>query len=431
MARRTLARVAARDTTIVGVVGRRVWTAAGAPALEAELRLACGAVGRAITSPASGVWQPIAAAARHGSYALDEGASGKITPLHPLHVDPALAPAGAVGSINGLLAAALHGIDAGNQEDVDATLFKLDGGGDPWIARAARAACSLAAAQAAARAAEVPLFRYLRAGTPVRMPLPAVDIVSDASGTSPFRALNLLPFSADGVDDALALSLAIHRDVAAALGPAPVVDERALEALFFAIERAGFIPAEEVGIAVDVGAGRLYRDGRYHCRGKSYDADGWGERLARLIDDYPVASLEDPFAEVASLAGFTPRVDERARVVGNQLFASDAERIGAAAAEGLASGVVLRPEAAGTLSELRVAFDAARLAAWPVFMTGDAGLEDTALAHIATAWQSGYIKLGGVGRGSLARWNELIRIEAQLRPGPAVMNIERAARLVH
>ena len=430
MARRTLARLNARDTTIVGVVGRRVWTAAGAPALEAELRLACGAVGRAIASPASGVWQPVHAAAVHG-IALDDTPTGNVTPLRGKHAELSVAPASAVAAVNGLLAAALHGMDAGNQEDVDATLFKLDAGGDPWIARAARTACSLAAAHAAARAAEAPLYRYLRAGTPARMPLPAVDIVADQSGTSPFRALILLPFSADGVDDALALSLAIHRDVVEALGPAPAVDERALETLFFAIERAGFVPAEEVGIAVDVGAHRLYRDGRYHCRGKSYDADGWGERLARLVDDYPIASLEDPFAELTSLATFTPRVDERARVVGNQLFASDAERIGAAAAEGLASGVVLRPEAAGTLSELRVAFDAARLAAWPVFLTGDAGIEDTTLVHLATAWQSGYIKLGGVGRGSLARWNELIRIEAQLRPGPAVMHIERAARLVH
>jgi enolase len=426
MARRTLARLSARDTTIVGVVGRRVWTAAGAPALEAELRLACGTVGRAIASPASGVWQPVHAAAPRG-IALDDSPAGT-APARGTHADPAVAPASAVAAVNVLLAAALHGVDAGSQEDVDATLFKLDTGGDPWIARASRTACSLAAAHAAARAAETPLYRYLRAGMPARMPLPAVDIVADQSGTSPFRALILLPFSAEGVDDALALSLAIHRDVADALGPVPVVDERAIETLFFAIERA---PAEEVGIAVDVGAHRLYRDGRYHCRGKSYDADGWGERLSRLVDEYPVASLEDPFAEPGGLAGFTPRVDERARVVGNHLFASDAERIGAAAAEGLASGVVLRPEAAGTLSELRVAFDAARLAAWPVFMTGDAGIEDTTLVHLATAWQSGYIKLGGVGRGSLARWNELIRIEAQLRPGPAVMHIERAARLVH
>ncbi len=430
MARRTLARLNARDTTIVGVVGRRVWTAAGAPALEAELRLACGAVGRAIASPVSGVWQPVHSAEYRG-IALDDSADPAPTSTRGLGINPTLAPASAVGSVNGLLAAALHGVDACSQEDVDATLFKLDTGGDPWIARAARTACSMAAAQAAARAAETELFRYLRPGIPARMPLPAVDIVADPSPQSPFRALILLPFSADGVDEALALSLAIHRDVAEALGPGANVDERALETLFFAIERAGFVPAEEVGIAIDVGAARLYRDDRYHCGGKAYDTDGWGERLARLVDDYPIASLEDPFAEAAGLAGFTPRVDERARVVGNQVFASDAERIGAAAAEGLASGVVLRPEAAGTLSELRVAFDAARLAAWPVFLAGDAGIEDTTLVHVATAWQCGYLKLGGVGRGSLARWNEMIRIEAQLRPGPSVLHMERAARLVH
>ena len=430
MARRTLAQLSARDTTIIGVVGRRVWTAAGAPALEAELRLACGAVGHAIASPASGVWQPGDVTTRQGT-ARDGRLTGNAATLRGTDADPSVAAASAVGSINGLLAAALHGVDAGSQEDVDATLFKLDAGGDPWVARAARTACSMAAAHAAARAAEIPLFRYLRAGTPARMPLPAVEIVADASGASPFRALILLPFSAEGVDDALALSLAIHRDVAEALRPAPVVDERVLETLFFAIERAGFVPAEDVGIAVDVGASRLYRDGRYHCRGKTFDAGGWGERLSRLVEDYPVASLEDPFADVASLATFTPRVDERVRVIGNHLFASDAERIGAAAAEGLASGVVLRPEAAGTLSELRVAFDAARLAAWPVFLAGDTAIEDTTLVHVATAWQAGYIKLGGVGRGSVARWNELIRIEAQLRSGPGVMHIERAARLVH
>jgi enolase len=297
--------------------------------------------------------------------------------------------------------------------------------------RAALAACSIAAAKAAARAAGASLFRYLHPGLPARMPLPAVDIVADASPASPFRALMLVPFAADGVDEALALSLAIQRAVAEHDGPGTTVDERALEAVFAAIERAGFVPAEEVGVAVDVGASRLYRDGRYRCGATDYDADGWSERLVRLVDAYPVASLEDPFAEPANLARFTPLVDERARVVGNQLFASDAERIAAAAADGLASGVCLRPEAAGTLSELRVAFDAARLAAWPVFLTGDAAIEDTSLVHIAAAWQCGYLKLGGVGRGSLARWNELIRIEAELRPPSPLLHIESAARLVH
>jgi len=391
-----------RDTTIVNVLGRRVWTAAGAPALEAEVRLACGAHGRAMTSPAFG--------------------AGAV----------AQAPANAVGAINGLLAAALHGIDAQRQEDVDTTLFKLELRGDRAIMRAALTACSIAAAQAAARAAGVPLFRYLRPGLPVRMPLPAIDVVTAQSPASPFRALILLPFAADGIDEALAVSLAIQRAIAEHLGAAPVVvDERAIAAALLAIERAGFVPGEEVGIALDVGAARLHREDHYICGETAYNPDAWGERLVQLLDDFPIASLEDPFADALSFARFMPRVDDRARVVGNQLFASDAGSIAAAAAEGLASGVVLRPEAAGTLSELRGAFDAARLAAWPIFLSGDAGVEDTSLAHLATAWQCGYIKLGGVGRGSLARWNELIRIEAELRPATSILHIEAGARLVH
>jgi enolase len=389
-----------RDTTIASVVGRRVWTAAGAPALEAEVQLGCGARGRAMAAPAPG-W----------------------TTAQP--------PASAVAAVNGLLAAALHGIDARRQEVVDATLAKLEIGGERSVTQATLAACSIATAQAAARALSTPLFRYLAPGLPARMPLPAVDIVADASSASPFRALMLVPFAADGVDEALALALAIQRAVAALRDPGLAVDEIALEAVFAAIERAGFVPGEEVGVAVDVSAGRLYRGGRYRCGATDYDADGWSERLVRLVDEYPVASLEDPLAEPGALARFTPLVDERARVVGAELFASDAQRIAAAASDGLASGVVLRPEAAGTLTELRDAFEAARRAAWPVFFTGDAEVDDTSLVHVATAWQSSYVKLGGVGRGSVARWNELIRIEAELRPSPALLHIESAARLVH
>jgi enolase len=389
-----------RDTTIVKVIGRRVWTALGAPALEAEVQLGCGARGRATASPAGG-W----------------------TATQP--------PANAVAAVNGLLAAALHGVDARRQPDIDATLAKLGIGGDRGVTRAALTACSLAAAQATAAALGVPLFRHLGAGLPARMPLPAVEVVADASPASPFRALLLVPFAADGVDEALALALAIQRAVAELRGPGLAVDEQALETVFAAIERAGFIPAEEVGVAVDVGASRLHHDGRYRCGAADYDADGWSERLVRLVEEYPVASLEDPFAETGALARFTPLVDERARVVGNQLFASDAERIAAAASDGLASGVVLRPEAAGTLSELRRAFEAARLAAWPVFFAGDSGVEDPSLVHVATAWQASYVKLAGAGRGSLARWNELIRIAAELRPAPSFLHVESAARLVH
>jgi enolase len=397
------------DTTIVEVLGRRVWTAAGEPAFEAEILLACGARGRALAAPAK--------------------------PARPEPGDVRSAPSATVAAINGLVAAALHGLDARRQEDVDSTLFKLTIGGDARARRAAMCACSIATARAAARAAGVPLHRYLRHGQPARMPLPVIDVFAAGNEASPIRALAIVPFAADGVDHALELGLEIQRaalDACGAMAPGEY-DEVTIEALLAGIEAAGFIPGEEIGIIVDIAATRLFNAGAYAGPDWSFDSDGWSERIAGWIEHYPIAGLEEPFAEHAALARFARAAAGRVRIIGNESLASDAERISVAAAERVLSGVVLRPEAAGTLSELRVAFDAARIAEWPVFMgTGEIEVEDVSLVHLATAWQSGYAKLGAVGHGaSLARWNEALRIEASLRPAAPAFRLEAAARMVH
>jgi enolase len=397
------------DTTIVEVLGRRVWTAAGEPAFEAEIVLACGARGRALAAP--------------------------VKPPRPDAADVRSAPSATVATINGLVAAALHGLDARRQEDVDSTLFKLTIGGDAHARRAAMCACSIATARAAARAAGVPLHRYLRHGQPGRMPLPVIDVFAAGNEASPIRALAIVPFAAEGVDHALELGLEIHRaalDACGAMAPGEY-DEVTIEALLAGVDAAGFIPGEEVGIIVDVGAARLFADGAYAGPDWSFDTDGWSERIAGWIEQYPIAGLAEPFAENAALARFARFAAGRVRLIGDESLASDAERISVAAADRTLSGVVLRPEAAGTLSELRVAFDAARIAEWPVFMgTGEIEVEDVSLVHLATAWQSGYAKLGAVGHGaSLARWNEALRIEASLRPAAPAFRLEAAARMVH
>ena len=397
------------DTTIVEVLGRRVWTAAGEPAFEAEIVLACGARGRALAAP--------------------------VRPARPDPADVRSAPSATVATINGLVAAALHGLDARRQEDVDSTLFKLTIGGDASARRAAMCACSIATARAAARASGVPLHRYLRQGQPARMPLPVIDVFAAGNGASPIRALAIVPFAADGVDHALELGLEIQRaalDACGAMAPGEY-DEVTIEALLAGIDAAGFIPGEEIGIIVDVGAARLFTAGAYAGPDWSFDTDGWSERLAGWLEHYPIAGLEEPFAEHAALARFARVAAGRVRLIGNESLASDAERISVAAADRVLSGVVLRPEAAGTLSELRVAFDAARISEWPVFMgTGEIEVEDVSLVHLATAWQSGYAKLGAVGHGaSLARWNEALRIEASLRPAAPAFRLEAAARMVH
>jgi enolase len=398
------------DHTIVNVVGRRVWTAAGEPAFEAEVHLACGTRGRAIAAP-----------------------------VKPARAEPTrdvrTAPSATVAAINGLVSAALHGLDARRQADVDATLAKLTIGGDTRARHAAMCACSLATARAAARAAGVPLHRYLRHGQPARMPLPVIDVFAGGNEASPLRALAVLPFAADGLDHALELGIAIHRaalDACGAMAPGEY-DEITIEAVLAGIEAVGLIPGEEVGVVADVGASRLFADGRYAGPDWSFDTDGWGERIAGWLEQYPIAAVAEPFAEAAATARFTRLMAERVRIIGDESLASDAERIAAAAADHSQSGVVLRPEAAGTLTGLRAAFDAARLAEWPVFMgAGEIEIEDVSLVHVATAWQSGYVKLGAVGHGaSLARWNEALRIEASLRPAAPAIRVEAAARMVH
>jgi enolase len=403
------------DTAIVGVAGRRIWTAGGAPALEVDIHLGCGVRGRATSLPAGGAWQQFG----DGSQRQAE-ASCRATPI------------AAIESINGLFAGALRGIDAVCQDDIDAALLRLEIGGDASVTRAARSACSIAAAQAAARTAGVPLFRYLRAGSPARMPMPMVEVATATSAASPYRALAVVPFAADGVDEALAVAIAIQRRAAELMHGAPaLVDDETIGSVFEAIARAGFVPAEEIGVALDVGATRIHREEGYACPEGTLSGDDWRARLVRTVEAYPLCSIEDPFAAAEHLSELAPLIHHRTRIVGDELFASDAERIAAAIDRGIASAVTLRPESAGTLSELRLAFNAARRGAWPVLAAADPAGEDASLAHIATAWQASYIKLGALGRGSLARGNELLRIEAALQPAPAPLHIEAAARLVH
>ncbi len=398
---------AVRDTTIVDVVGRRVWTAAGEAAFEAEILLACGARGRALAAPVK--------PARRGPAGIRS------------------APSATVAAMNGLVAAALHGLDARRQDDVDATLAALALGGDEHARRAATCASSIAAARAAARAAGVPLHRYLRDGQPARMPLPVIDLFAGGNEASPIRSLAIAPFAAEGVDHALELALGIQRaalDACGAMVPGEY-DEVTIEAVLAAIEAEGFVPGEEVGLLVDVGAERLFASGRYAGPDWAFDTDAWSERLAGWLEQFPIAGIEEPFAEDAALARFARHAGGRIRLIGNESLGSDAARI--AAADRRFSAVILRPEAAGTLSSLRAAFEAARAAGWPVFMgAGEIEVEDVSPVHLAAAWQSGYAKLGAVGHGAgLASWNEALRIEASLRPAAPAYRPEAAARMVH
>jgi enolase 1/2/3 len=401
--------VAVRDTTITRVSGRRALAAGGFRAIEAEVHLDCGASGRAVVPAiASTVGRSVATGIR------------EITTL----VDPAL-----------------HGLDAQRRDDIDASLLRLNTYSPMRVGTEVLAACSIAAMRAAADAAGQPLFKYLQPDAS-RIPLPVVATLRAYDPGAVFCRLAVIPACTNGAEEALDACAAIH---AAALELAPDSlagtpafgdDERGLELLVTAIERAGFVPGEEIAIAAELHAARLYRNGRYRGpHGEARDSDAWGELLTDWVARYPIAFLEDPFA-AADRTGqqrFVRALGSLVRVGGHELLACDAERIADAAAESLCGALIAAPEEVGTMGELLAAFEAARAAGWDTAIAADAeGGDDAAAVHIAVGWNASLIKLGSIADpASVARWNELLRVEAGLRPPLAFARAQAAARMVH
>jgi len=401
--------VAVRDTTITRVTGRRALAAGGFRALEAEVHLHCGASGRAVV-PAT-------------ASTLGRNAATGIREITTL-VDPAL-----------------QGLDAKCRDDVDANLLRLNAFSPLRVGADVLAACSIAALRAAADAAGQPLFRYLQPDAS-RVPLPVVATLRAADPGSVFCRLAVIPACATGAEEALDACAAIHAaaselaSVTRAGTPAFADDERGLELLVSAIERAGFVPGEEIAVAAELHAARLYRDGRYRGpRGEARDSDGWCELLADWVARYPIAILEDPFA-AADREGqqrFVRAFGSLVRVGGHELLACDPERVADAAAQSLCGALIAAPEEVGTMGELLSAFEAARAAGWETAIAADAECgDDAAAVHLAVGWNASLIKLGSIADpASVGRWNELLRIEAGLRPTIAFSRTQTAARLVH
>jgi enolase len=202
--------------------------------------------------------------------------------------------------------------------------------------------------------------------------------------------------------------------------PAFDTNEQALEALVAAIEHAGFVPGEDVAIALDIAASDFGRAGRYTLglEARELDSDGLIELLLRWIDRYPIASIEDPLAEddPAGFVRFTRAVGHRVQVVGDDFLVSHAPLIEQAAATGAANTVLLKPNQRGTLSETLQAWRAAQAAGYAGIVSARSGeTEDTTIVHLAIGWQSGQLKVGSFARGErMAKWNEALRIEERL-----------------
>jgi enolase len=409
-------------TTIRKVKGRRVWDSRGRPTVEAEIELSGGAAGRAIAPAGASTGSGEALDLRDGGAAFGGQDVGR-----------------AVANVAGPIDAALRDLDAGNQAAIDARLIELDGtpqksrlGGNALIA------VSLAVAHAAAAAEGVPLWRRLAGGETTRLPLPEIQIFGGgkhAQGRVDVQDFLVVCPGASSFAQTLDWTAEIYlaagrlmeeagrlRGVADEGGYWPEFDtnEQALDMLTRAIERAGFRPREQVGIALDIAASSLGRGGRYRL-GLEDREIGTGELtdlLGRWLDRYPILSIEDPLAEDdrEGFIAFTRRFGERIQVVGDDYLVTDAERVRQAAASGACNTVLLKPNQCGTLTETRAAWDAARAAGMGAIVSARSGeSEDVSIVHLAVGWGVPQLKVGSFTRSErMAKWNEGLRIEESL-----------------
>jgi enolase len=402
--------------------GRRVWDSRGRPTVEAEVTLKDGAKGRAIAPAGASKGTREALELRDGGIQF-----GGLDVLQ------------AVAHINGEIANALIGSQADNQIALDQALIALDGTENKTrLGANATLAVSMATAHAMAQASGVPLYRYLGQDTIGRLPMPQIQIFG--GGAHAGRRVDVQDFmvvcpGASSFAQALEWTAEVYRHAGLLMAqrgslfgvadeggwwPDFSSNEQALEMLVLSIERAGFIPGEQVAIALDIAASEFGKHGQYRLglESRALDSDGLIEMLLGWIAKYPIVSIEDPLAEddPEGFARFTKAIGDRLQIVGDDFLVSSSKLIREAAKLGAANTVLLKPNQRGTLSETLEAWKTAKELGYSAIVSARSGeTEDTTIVDLAIGWNVGQLKVGSFARSErMVKWNHALRIEEEL-----------------
>jgi enolase len=407
---------------IKSIFARRVWDSRGRPTVEAEVILNDGSLGRAI-APAG------ASKGTREALELRDGGD-RFGGLDVMQ---------AIEHVNGEISTALVGTQADNQSALDQTLIDLDGSSNKSrLGANATLAVSMAAAHAMATASGMPLYRYLGNGKIGRLPMPQIQIFG--GGAHAGRRVDVQDFmvvcpGATNFAQALEWTAEVYRHAGLLMSqrgslfgvadeggwwPDFSSNEQALEMLVLAIERAGFVPGEQVAIALDIAASEFGRQGQYRLGldSQELDSDGMIEMLLRWVEKYPIVSIEDPLAEDDALgfSRFTKAIGHRLQIVGDDFLVSNSNLIREAANIGAANTVLLKPNQRGTLSETLQAWKVAQELGYSAIVSARSGeTEDTTIVDLAIGWNVGQLKVGSFARSErMIKWNHALRIEEQL-----------------
>ncbi len=405
------------------VIGREVLDSRGNPTVEADVWLADGSFGRAAVPSGASTGSREAVELRDGGARYN--GKGVRT---------------AVDNVNTTIAHALHGVSAADQAALDRQLIELDGSPNKdRLGANAILAVSMAVAQAAARSRGLPLYRHLQqAGSAAQLPAPMMNILNGgehADNSVDIQEFMIMPLGFDRFSEALrcgaevfhALKKVLHeRGLSTAVGdeggfaPDLPSNEAALEVIIEAVERAGYQPGEQVVLALDVASSELYSDGRYRLasENRDFDAAGFADYLAQLVDKYPIVSIEDGMDE-SDWDGWkilTERLGDRVQLVGDDLFVTNPQILRQGIDRGVANSILIKLNQIGTVTETLEAIRMADEAGYTSVVSHRSGeTEDVAIADLAVATRATQIKTGSLCRSDrVAKYNQLLRIEQEL-----------------
>ncbi|MEQ9405172.1 MAG: phosphopyruvate hydratase [Cyclobacteriaceae bacterium] len=413
---------------IESVFARQIMDSRGNPTVEVEVITENGFLGRAAVP--SG-----ASTGEHEAVELRDGDKSKYMGKGVMK---------AVDNVNEIIAPEIEGFVVFEQALIDKVMIELDGTANKSkLGANAILGVSLAVARAAALESQLPLYRYIGGANAKVLPVPMMNIINGGSHSDApiaFQEFMIRPVGARTFTEAIRMGSEIFHNLKAIIhdkglstavgdegGFAPNFSggtEEALESVLAAIKQAGYKPGEQVTIALDCASSEFFVDGKYDYSkfegptGAKRSSDEQAEYLAKLVNDYPIDSIEDGCDENdwEGWQKLTAKIGDKCQLVGDDLLVTNVKFLERAIKENAANSILIKVNQIGTLTETLDAIEMAHKAGWTAVVSHRSGeTEDATIADIAVATNAGQIKTGSMSRSDrMAKYNQLLRIEEEL-----------------
>ena len=411
---------------IINIHARQILDSRGNPTVEVDVLTENGVLGRAAVPSGASTGEHEAVELRDGG--KDYMGKGVLK---------------AIDNVNTVIAQELLGVSVFEQNLIDQTMIELDGTPNKSkLGANAILGVSLAVAKAAANELNMPLYRYVGGVSANTLPVPMMNIINGGSHSDApiaFQEFMIMPVKAESFTHAMKMGTEIFHNLKKVLhdrglstavgdegGFAPTLDgtEDAIESIQKAVENAGYKFGDEVMIALDCAAAEFYVNGKYDYtkfegdKGVIRSSEEQASYLAELASKYPIISIEDGMDENdwEGWKSLTEKIGDKVQLVGDDLFVTNVERLSRGIENGIANSILIKVNQIGTLTETIAAVNMAHNAGYTSVMSHRSGeTEDTTIADLAVALNTGQIKTGSASRSDrMAKYNQLLRIEEEL-----------------